>query len=481
MSYRSLAKFAFTLIVAAVGADVLGMGSVASAQYDAQIARWKSQDTLDPVPEGSVLFVGSSSIRRWETLTQDFADYNTVQRGLGGALMSELLAQETDLVLRYKPRAVVVWGGTNDLANGASGASVASNFQTFASNLLTAQPNVDLFYIGIMPTPGRQENRPREDIVNAQISAMAASNPKIHYIDMPAAFETLNPYSGSAFTSKFVDSIHLNRSGYELFSSTVRQRVDDVVAPNKTFVPNAKTMTRGERLLFDFGPSDGANGDTTNLDANGNRWNNWFNVGGGATILPGEHKANLVTSTGRDSGIRITMTAQFIANGKLNGGLLNPDPARLGDFGVPSVTSDYFYSTGNNINDGTDDDTAGGFMIDGLDPTLAYDFRIFASRDSTETRITEYLLTGANSVSTTLTTSGNNIGSNGIYDGNDSTIAVLKGVRPDRFGQIWFDQTLIQGTFAYIGAMEITAVPEPTTTTTAAIVAAGALLMRRRK
>lgn len=477
MSCRPLAKFAPTLIVAAV----LGMGSVASAQYDAEIARWKSQDALDPVPEGSVPFVGSSSIRRWETLTQDFADYNTIQRGLGGALMSELLAQEADLVLRYKPRAVVVWGGTNDLANGASGASVASNFQTFANNLLTAQPNVDLFYIGIMPTPGRQGNRAQEDAANSLISAMAASNPKLHYINMPAAFAPLNPYGGSAFTSKFVDSIHLNRSGYELFSSTVRAQLEPVVVPDKSFIPNAKTMTRGERLLFDFGPSDGANGDPTDLDANGNRWNNWFNVAGGATILPGEHKANLVTSTGRDSGTRITMTAQFIANGKLNGGLLNPDPARLGDFGVPSVTADYFYSTGNDINDGTDDDTAGGFMIDGLDPTLAYDFRIFASRDSTETRVTEYLLTGANSVRTTLTTSGNNIGSNGIYDGNDSTIALLEGVRPDRFGQVWFDQTLIRGAFAYIGAMEITAVPEPTITTTAAVLATAALLIRRRK
>lgn len=480
MSYRPFTRSISRLLVAIAGAAVLGMGSIASAQYNAEINRWKQQDLLDPVPEGSLLFVGSSTIRRWETLTRDFADYNAVQRGLGGALMSELLAQENDWVLRLKPRAVVVWAGTNDLASGSNGATVAANFATFANNLLAVQPDVDIFYIGIMPTPGRAGNRFQEDIANGNIKNFAASNAKVHYIDMPAAFQTLNPYAGSQFTNKFVDSIHLNRSGYEYFSSVVRSQIESVVAPNKTFVANPNTLARGERLLFDFGPSDGTNGDVTLVDSNGNHWNNWFSVGGGAVILPGEHRANLVSSTGRNTGIRMTITAQFIANGKQNGGLLNPDPAKLGDFGIPSVTSDYFYSTGNNINDGTDDDTAGGFMIDGLDPELTYDFRIFASRDSTQTRITEYMLIGANTVTTTLRTSGNNIGSDGIYDGNDSTIALLQGVRPDEFGRIWFDQTLLQGDFAYISAMEITAVPEPATATAAAA-AAGALLLRRRR
>ncbi|MFT3788842.1 MAG: GDSL-type esterase/lipase family protein [Tepidisphaeraceae bacterium] len=367
------------IVSCALGAALFTTSTV-SAQYSTEISRWQTQDLIDPVPTGSVLFVGSSSVRRWEQLTRDFNDYKVLQRGLGGALITDIVARELDIVLAYRPRAVVLWAGTNDLAAGATGNSVASSYQVFANNILATQPNVDVFYLGIMPTPGRQSNRSQEDIANAQISTFSQTNSRLHYIDLPAAFAPLNPYSGSAFTSKFVDSIHLNRSGYDLWTSVIRPQISAVVAPNKTYTPNANTIAPGEKLLFDFGPSDGTNGDATNTDANGNKWNNWFSVNGGATILPGEHKANLITTAGRNTAVRLTMTAQYLCNGKQNGGLLAPNAALLGNFAVATATEDYFYSTGNNINDATDDDTAGGFMLDGLNPSLTYNFRVFGAR-----------------------------------------------------------------------------------------------------
>jgi lysophospholipase L1-like esterase len=462
----------------AFAASVLLTAADASAQYNAEISRWQAQDALDPTAADPVLFVGSSSIRRWEQMTHDFADYNVLQRGLGGSLMSDMLAREGDLVLAYHPRAVVLWAGTNDLAAGATGGSVAWNFKRFADTLLAAQPGVDLFYIGIMPTPGRQSNRPQEDIANAQISAYCQTNAKLHYIDMPAAFASFNPYSGAAFTSKFVDDIHLNRDGYNYWSGVIRPQIESVVAPNKTFSLNANTLKAGEKLLFDFGPSDAANGDATDVDSNGKTWNNWYGVGGGASVLPGEHKANLVTTAGRNTGIRMTITAQFSTNGKQNGGLTAPNAALLGDFAIPSVTEDYFYSTADNQQGGGNDDVGGGFMIDGLDPAKTYDFRLFAARDSTETRVTRYDLIGANTVSATLTTSGAGIGAGGANT-NNSEILTLSGVRPDAYGNIYFDMTLVRGSFAYISAMEITAVPEPTTA--AGVATAATLLLSRRR
>ena len=47
---------------------------------------------LDPPPQNALVFVGSSSIRRWEELTRDFADYNVIQRGIGGAFFDDLFA-----------------------------------------------------------------------------------------------------------------------------------------------------------------------------------------------------------------------------------------------------------------------------------------------------------------------------------------------------------------------------------------------------
>lgn len=449
-------------LAALAAAGLLVASNVLAQPYQTEINRWNAQDAIDPMPSNGLVFVGSSSIRRWEQLTRDFADYNVIQRGIGGALFDDVNYQVNDLVLKYNPRGVVVWVGTNDLASGSDGNEVTADYQAFVNAVHTAQPNVEIFYLGIMPTPGRQGNKPQEDVANANIASIASGDPKQHYIDLPAAFATLNPYAGVDFQNKFVDSIHLNRDGYDFWTTNIRPQIEAVLAPDKVYTPNPNGPRPGDRILFDFGPSNSEDGDhTASPDVNGNYWNNWHAIDGGNNILPGEHLANLVDTTGAGTGVRLTLTAQYESNGKVNGGLLLPNSALLGDLAIGSATEDYFFSTADGVQGGGDDDDGGGFMLDGLDPNLSYNFKFFGSRYTTETRITEYAVVGANSQSVWLTTSGNNIGANGVYDGNDDEIAEVLGVRPDAFGQIFVDMTLIQGSYAYLNAMEVTAVPEP--------------------
>ena len=117
---------------------------------------------------------------------------------------------------------------------------------------------------------------------------------------------------------------------------------------------------------------------------------------------------------------------------------------------MPTATEDYFFSTADNQVGGGSDDDGGGFMFSGLDPTLAYDFAFFGSRDDAEVRVTEYLVTGRDAKKATLPTSA-----------NSGEVAHLRGVRPDAFGQVFVDMTLRQGSDAYLNAMRVTAVTPP--------------------
>ncbi|MEM7683027.1 MAG: GDSL-type esterase/lipase family protein, partial [Planctomycetota bacterium] len=276
--------------------STLALTSPAAGQtYQSDIDRWTAQDALNPRVEGSVVFVGSSSIRRWEELTLDFADYHVIQRGFGGSQFEQLNGFVNDIVLPYQPSAVVVWSGTNDIASGESSAEVLADYQQFVSLVHTAQPDVEIFYLGISPTPGRQANQPTETAANAAIAGAAAADSKLHYIDLPAAFATLNPYADPAFTSKYVDSIHLNRDGYDFWESIIRPEIEAVVAPNKVFALNPLTAQPGDKILFDFGPSNPTDGDpTTSPDVRGNHWNNWHPATGEVAINAGEHIGNLV-------------------------------------------------------------------------------------------------------------------------------------------------------------------------------------------
>jgi lysophospholipase L1-like esterase len=255
MTFSSMKFLSRSVAGATAGTFVLIglLAAPAAGQYATDVARWVAQDAADPLPGNGIVFAGSSSIRRWEELTRDFADYNVIQRGLGGATFATYQPHVHDTVIAHAPRAVVVWLGTNDIAGGLSGNGVVTAFQTFASTVHASLPDTEIFFLGIMPTPGRQGNRAQENIANAGIAASAAANPRIHYVDLPAAFATLNPYNDPAFTSMFVDSIHLNRAGYDFWESVIRPQLSTVVAPDKVYVPNPATLKIGESLYFDFG------------------------------------------------------------------------------------------------------------------------------------------------------------------------------------------------------------------------------------
>ena len=442
------------------------LASEALAQpFIGNVNRWKAQDALDLPTPGSILFTGSSSIRRWEQLAFDFADYHVIQRGFGGSQFEDLNGYVNDIVLPYHPSAIVVWEGTNDIKSGESPAEVLGDYQSFINLVHAAQPDVDIFFLGIMPTPGRFACcETNNTTLNSSIQMLASGNSKLHYVDLPSAFNLLNPPSDGAFTSVFDDSIHLNRDGYDIWTSVIRPQVEAIVPPNKVFTLNPDTPQPGSRILFDFGPSNSQDGaQTVGADANGNLWNNWHDAEGGTVAIAGEHLGNLVDTTGAPTGIDLTITAGFNTNGKVHGGLFQPDGELLGDFAVETATQDFFFSTGDKKKFNGNDEVGAGFVLSGLDPGLEYSFKFFGSRFAAQIRETEYLLTGANSKAATLQTSGNN-----------SRIATVEGIRPDGFGQVFFDMTLVTGDFAYLNAMEITvSVPEPSTTTSAGLATLG--------
>ena len=82
--------------------------AAASAQesdLDASIAKWEKDiakleelELAEPKSEQSILFYGSSSIRRWKTIADDMAPWPAIRRGYGGAKLPD--------VIHYAPRIV---------------------------------------------------------------------------------------------------------------------------------------------------------------------------------------------------------------------------------------------------------------------------------------------------------------------------------------------------------------------------------------
>ena len=107
--------------------------ALAPTRWRAEIEALLDADRRSAPPLGAVLFVGSSTIRLWKGLEQDFAAQAPVvlRRGLGGSRLSEWPEFVPWLVTRYVPKQVIVYAGENDIAEGAQPAEVLAAFVRF--------------------------------------------------------------------------------------------------------------------------------------------------------------------------------------------------------------------------------------------------------------------------------------------------------------------------------------------------------------
>jgi hypothetical protein len=209
---------------------------------------------------------------------------------------------------------------------------VFERYLRFTRTLNRLLPNTKIFFLGMTLNPSFAANAAQNtERLNANTAIQnhvnTSGNATLYYVDLPASFEN-RPVGNSASTvpgdlwELFVDDKHLNRAGYEVWKTVIRQAlVSGGVLADRIPASSPLAPAGGKRILFDFGPTDGTNGDPTNgEDGNGHRWNNWHsNAIGGSKIIAGEKVGNLVDAQGNATGVTLTLTGDFQVNGKLTG------------------------------------------------------------------------------------------------------------------------------------------------------------------
>ena len=76
----------FWVIRLTLVAALCASGPVVAApeKWKAEIDQFTAADAVQPPPAQAVLFIGSSSIRKWTSLARDFPDVRVINRGFGG-------------------------------------------------------------------------------------------------------------------------------------------------------------------------------------------------------------------------------------------------------------------------------------------------------------------------------------------------------------------------------------------------------------
>jgi lysophospholipase L1-like esterase len=204
---------------------LLAIAATAAAQnqlpdrYQNEIAAFEAADRASPPPRGEIVFVGSSTIRLWDTAAA-FPDLKIINRGFGGSWLTEASRYADRIILPYEPRLVVVYAGDNDITQGWMSEQVAYEFEKLVALIHARLPRTRILYVAIKPSVLRWYQDRRMDMANDLIRAICEKDDRLGFVDMG---DIMLGWDEKPRPDLFVaDGLHLSAEGYRIWNTVIR-------------------------------------------------------------------------------------------------------------------------------------------------------------------------------------------------------------------------------------------------------------------
>ncbi len=188
--------------------------------FEKEIKAFEAMDQTNPPPKDVTVFVGSSSIRKWTSLAQDFPDVPVINRGFGGSHLIDSVYYADRIVLPYHPKRIVLFAGSNDISFGDMPEKVARDFKAFVKKIHKAQPEVPIAYISISTSPSRFTQLEKVRKANQLISKIIAKDKTLTFINV---IDSMIGEDGKPKPDIFgPDKLHMNPKGYAIWTEIVK-------------------------------------------------------------------------------------------------------------------------------------------------------------------------------------------------------------------------------------------------------------------
>ena len=223
---RTPLRLFIILCLLACSPQVVGQNAVsvpsavdAPSQWEPDIARFEAEDRAHPPTPGSVVFVGSSSIRMWITLERDFLGVPVLNRGFGGSEAGDVAQFAKRIVVPYRPPVVVFYAGDNDLAAGKTPEQVLNAFQSFVATMHRELPGTRVVFVSIKPSIARWGIVDKMRAANQLVRDYVRTDDRLVYVDV---FSRMLDSSGQPRRELFLeDRLHMTPAGYAIWRELI--------------------------------------------------------------------------------------------------------------------------------------------------------------------------------------------------------------------------------------------------------------------
>jgi len=193
--------------------------AAAPNKWEADIQKFEEADRQQPPAKGAVVFVGSSSIRMWKELAEDFPGVRVLNRGFGGSQIADSTHFADRIVTPYQPRMILLYAGDNDLGAGKTPQQVLADYQAFVQRVRAKLPQVKIAFISIKPSLARLKLMEQMRAANTLVREYSAQQKNLLFVDV---FTPMLNEAGQPRPELFIkDGLHMTRDGYAIWRKVI--------------------------------------------------------------------------------------------------------------------------------------------------------------------------------------------------------------------------------------------------------------------
>jgi lysophospholipase L1-like esterase len=197
---------------------------VSNPAWAQDMLNFAKADQATPVPKGGIEFIGSSSIRFWDSLAADFPGQPVFNRGFGGSEVRDSTYYADRIVIPYAPCKVFFYAGDNDLNSGRSPTQVRDDVVAFVNRVHRDLPDTHVEIIAIKPSPSRAALLPAVKEANALVKQAMAALPHAGFTDI---YTPMLGKDGQPRAELFrEDMLHMKPAGYAIWKQALAPKVN---------------------------------------------------------------------------------------------------------------------------------------------------------------------------------------------------------------------------------------------------------------